>query len=69
MPAKPAAPDDDDGLSLFGAGDLGPGVASAKPAKTPAIVTPPVGEFVPVSDADAPKAARLEQMKTVVLPA
>ena len=68
MPAKPAAPDDDDGLSLFGAGDLGPGVASAKPAKPPAVVTPPVGEFVPISDAGAPKAERLEQMKTVVLP-
>ena len=67
MPAKPAAPDDD-GLSLFGADALGPGVASAKPAKTPAAVTPPVGEFVPISDAHASKAERLEQMKAVVLP-
>ena len=65
----PAKPDDDDGsLSLFGAGELVPGVASAKPAKAPPVVTPPVGEFVPISDAGASKAERLEQMKTVVLP-
>ena len=67
----PAKPDDDDGsLSLFGAEELGPGVASAKPAKAqaPPVITPPVGEFVPISDAGLSKTERLEQMRTVVLP-
>lgn len=66
MPARPAP--EDDGLSLFGDDPLPPGVASAKTPKAPPAVSPPVGEFVPVSDAGASKAERLEQMKTVVLP-